>query len=109
MIIHLPTSTAESWYEQTVTLDGVDFLLRLEWSERQRRWYCDLETADGTALATGIKVVADRPLFERLTSDLRPRGQLWCVDRSGSGVDPDLRDLGSRCLLVYVDEESSGA
>jgi len=99
------SSTEESWYEQDVTLDGVAFKLRLMWCERERRWYLDIETGDGTAVATAIKVVASRPLTERLTSPLRPAGELWCWERTGSGLDPDLRDLGSRCALLYVDEE----
>lgn len=106
MIVYIPTSTTESWYEQTVTLDGSRYLLRLMWAERSRRWYLDLETTDGTPIRRGIKVVADRPLTERLTMDDRPPGELWCVDRSGGGVDPDIRDLGDRCLLLYVEEES---
>jgi hypothetical protein len=106
MIIHIPTSRVESWYEQNVTLDGVKFRLRLMWSERVRRWYCDLLAADGTAIRSGIKVVADRPLTQRLSSDSRPAGEMWSVDRTGGGVDPDLRDLGDRVLLLYVEEDS---
>jgi len=109
VIFVIPTSLVESWYEQRVTLDGVAFVMRLAWAERERRWFMDLETADGTPVMTGRKVVADRPLTERLTTPLRPAGDLWCVDRSGEGRDPDLRDLGGRCLLLYVDAESSGA
>ena len=104
MIHTVLTSVTESWYEQTVTLDGADYLLRFMWCERERRWYMDLETLDGTALATAIKVVADRNLFERLTDDVRPMGELWSVDRTGTGGDPDLRDLGSRVVLYYIDE-----
>lgn len=103
MLRLIPTSVTESWYEQTVTLDGTDYLLRFEWCERERRWYMDLETLDGTVLATAIKVCADRPLTQRLTNDVRPAGMLWCIDRTGQGADPDLRDLGRRCLIMYVD------
>ena len=105
MILVIPTSTADSWYEQIVAMDGADYRLRLRWSERERRWYLDLETSDGSAVVYGKKVVADRPLTERITSDFRPPGELWCIDTTGFGVDPDLRDLGKRCVLCYVSEE----
>jgi Domain of unknown function (DUF6983) len=108
MIYLIPTSQTESWYEQRVRLDGVVYSLRLAWAERERRWFADLRTASGQVVFTNRKVVADRPLTERLTSLLRPAGEIWCVDRSGAGRDPDLRDLGARCLLLYVDAESSG-
>jgi hypothetical protein len=106
-MIHLfSNSLIESWYEQTVALDGVDYLFRFMWSERERRWYMDMETADGTALATGVKVVADHDLLAHLTSDLRPPGILTCVDHSGEQRDPDLRDLGARVRIWYIDEEN---
>ncbi len=108
MIVSIPTSITESWYEQTSTMDGSKFVLRLMWSERGRRWYCDMATTDGTVIRSGIKVVADRPLTERMSSDNRPAGEMWCVDRTGGGVDPDLRDLGDRVRLYYVEEESVG-
>lgn len=108
MILLVPTSLTESWYEEQVTLDGVPFVLRLMWSERARAWYLDLLTGDGTVIRSGIKVVADRPLTERITSDLRPAGQLWCYDTTEARADPDLRDLGDRCLLLYVEEDSLG-
>ena len=104
MIHTVLTSAVESWYEQTVTLDGSDYSLRFAWCERERRWYMDLDTASGTRLRSGIKVVAARDLFERLTDDNRPPGRLYCVDRDGTGLDPDLRDLGSRVVLYYIDE-----
>ena len=106
MIVVIPTSTRESWYQETVTLDGVDFVLTCAWCERERRWYLDIATADGTVLRSGIKIVADRPLTQRMTDDLRPLGELWCLDWTGLDGDPDLRDLGARCALLYVEEDS---
>ena len=107
MIYLIPTSTTESCYEQTVTLDGASYRLRLAWAERERRWFLDLSTVDGVPILQGKKIVADRPLTQRLTCSSRPAGELWCIDTTGAGVDPDLRDLGARCLLLYVDGVSS--
>jgi len=108
MIAIIPTSTTESWYQETVTLDGVDYVLSFAWSERVRRWYLDIATADGTALRSGLKIVADRPLTQRMTDDLRPAGELWSFDRKGEGIDPDIRDLGRRVFLLYVEEDTVG-
>jgi len=104
MIRTIPTSLKQSWYEQTVPMDGTDFVLRIMWSERGRRWYCDMATTDGTVIRSGIKIVADRVLTERMSSSNRPAGDVWCVDRSGGGIDPDLRDLGARVVLLYVED-----
>lgn len=104
MIVRIPTSTVESWYEQTTRLGDRDFHLTFSWSERDRHWYLSLATADGETIMDGRRVVVDTPLTVRLTHPLRPTGHLWCVDMTGDGRDPDLRDLGTRCLFMYADE-----
>ena len=105
MIYWIPTSTRLSDYTQTVRLGGADYRIRLAWAERERRWFFDLWTGDGTPLVAGKKVVADRCLNRLVTSALGPPGGIWCFDTTDEGSDPDLRDLGTRCLLFYVDDE----
>ena len=106
MVYLLPTSLTDSWYEQTVLLDGVAYRIRLAWAERDHHWYLDLETVSGFGIMYGKKVVADRPLTERLAMRDRPAGEIWCLDTTGAGIDPDLRDLGGRCVLIYVGASS---
>ena len=106
MIRDIPTSTVESNYEQVVTLDGTDFILRFLWNERDSHWYLTIRDSAGDDIATGLKVVADVPFDAHETDDRRPAGQLWTVDTTGVGEDPGLRDLGRRVLLAYVDAES---
>jgi len=107
MIHHIPTSMTESWYRETVKLDGSEYVLTFAWNERERRWYMDMETIDGTAIAYGVKIVADAVLLKGVTNDLRPRGLLLSTDMTAEGVDPDIRDLGSRVKLFYIDEEDT--
>jgi len=107
MIRRLRTSVTESWYRETVTLDGSEYVLTFAWNERERRWYMDMETVDGTAIAHGVKIVADAVLLKGVTNDLRPRGLFCSVDMTAEGVDPDIRDLGSRVRLFYIDEEDT--
>jgi hypothetical protein len=104
MIHFLPASRAESWYAMDVTLDGRAYRITLAWSDRERRWYFDLSTSEGGRVATGRKLVADTPLLARDVGDLVPPGMLIALDTSHEDGDPDLRELGSRVLLCYVDE-----
>jgi len=99
----IPTPSTESWYSLDVTLDGTAYKLTLQWSDRERRWYFDLSTSEGERVATGRKVVADTPLLARDVGDLVPPGMLIAFDTTGEDGDPDLRELGSRVILCYID------
>jgi hypothetical protein len=106
MIRRIRTSTKESNYEQVTSLDGVDFILRFLWNERDNHWFLTIRDAAGSDIITGIKLVADIPVGAHLTDERRPEGQIWTVDMTGAGVDPGLRDLGERVILSYVDSVS---
>jgi len=107
MIYLIPTSTKASNYEQTVSLDGTDYRIRLLWNGRDTHWYMTLRTAAGVDLVTGIKVVANIPFAVHVADSDMPAGQIWVLDTTGGGADPGLRDLGERVVLLYADEESA--
>ena len=107
MIYLVPTTGKTSNYTQTVSLDGSDFILRFLWNERANHWFLTLRDAEGNDLVTGVKVVADVPFaVHDLTSGM-PAGQLWTLDTTGRGLDPALRELGDRVVLMYCDEDST--
>ena len=99
----IPTDPELSTYSQRVTLDGREYQVTLQWNQREAKWYVSLADADGAPIVDGVKVVANFPLLRTLTDRRAPPGEMFAMDRSGAGVDPGLRDLGRRVLLVYVD------
>lgn len=99
----IPTSTELSSYTQRVVLDGREYTLGFQWNQREAKWYLSLADQDGVAIVHGIKVVADFPLLRTLTDRRAPPGEIWAQDRSGTGADPGLRELGVRVILVYMD------
>lgn len=52
----LATFPAQADTIQTVTLDEVQYRVRLYWRDRLAAWYLDLSLLDGTALALGRRV-----------------------------------------------------
>lgn len=113
MTVHViptdPPTDARAW-SQLTTLDGRVYLLEFEWSSRAAHWFISLSTSEGDPIATGVKVVADWPLF-RLASwdDRAPPGAVVALDTSGESRDPGFADLGDRVVLVYYDEEELAA
>ena len=88
--------------EQTSTLDGVEYILRIDWNARDQSWTLGIYDLNEVPLTLGIKLVASLPLLRRELNPALPPGQLWIVDDSNEDRDPTLTDLGLRCTLMYV-------
>ena len=105
MVRLIPISQNESNITQLSTLDGSDYIFRFLWNERDAHWYMTIRDSASVDIITGIKVVCDIPLAVHEASDDMFPGSLWAVDTTGNGVDPGLRDFGTRVRLIYVDED----
>lgn len=99
--IEIPVSLDTPLYTERVILDGREYVLRFDWNGREGRWYLGLETAEGSPLYRGIKIVADWPLFRRLVSPEAPIGMIVARDITGRGEAPGFGDLGRRVKLYY--------
>lgn len=109
----VPTSTTLLDYEQTTTLDGRDYRLQITYNQRADRWYLSIADQDGDPIASGIKLVAEMPLFRSVTDERRPPGLLMCKDLEAAepdfaagertfARDPGREDLGTRHQLWYL-------
>lgn len=99
----IPTLTDTENYTERVELDGVVFELTFAWNTRDGKWYLSVADAEGVALASGIKLVVDWSLFRSVSNADMPAGTMMAVDTSGAGLDPGLKELGERVLLMYRD------
>lgn len=93
-----------AYYTIVSRMDGRDFQLRFAWNEIDSRWYLDILDVEGTALVTGLKLVANRPLLRFYQWDTRlPPGDLRVMDLSGNEDPPGFLELaiGKRCELTY--------
>lgn len=109
MIYALPITSAEPHYSVTFDFDGVEFVLRFDWNQRDGAWYMSLELPDGTPLMLGHKVVLRFPMFRRVVDARRPAGELVFIDTSGTDAEPGRLDLGARVVAVYVDGAEAAA
>ncbi len=91
-------------FQQVVPLEGESYTLIFRWNDRVSRWFLTIRDASGADLITGKKMVSDVPFTQHETIEGLPPGEIWVLDLTGSGVDPALRDIGDRVVLMYVDE-----
>ncbi len=101
---HVPcTPNGVSCWTQRTTLDGVSFVLKLDWYQRDTHWRLSISDAEGVPIRTGIVLTTDTLLLRGVVDPRRPRGELAIVDLTGANdVDPGFSDLGSRFVLAYA-------
>ena len=100
----IPTLADSEHYSERVELDGTIYGLTFMWNTREEAWFLSVADADGVALVSGVKLVADWQLFQSVSNASMPPGEMVAVDTSGAGLDPGLTDLGERVLLMYQEE-----
>ena len=81
---------------QTVTMDGIDYQLRVRWSDAAGAWYMDLYDADGQPLQVG------RRLSASYAPILGLRGPPGCFIVDGKDGEP-AEALGSTFNRYYVE------
>lgn len=94
----------DPYYTQRTRLEGRDYVLGLEYNEREQRWYLSLYDEAEDPIAIGIKLIANWSLLHPYRYDQRtPPGQLTCSDITGDGSPPTMLELGAgkRCELLY--------
>lgn len=105
--VTIPTALDTPLYSQRTTLDGKEYLLKFDYSEREDRWFLSLYDVDETPLALGIKVIPNWPLLRLHVSNPDvPQGKLVARDFSLAPAAPGFGDLGRRVSILYYDEEA---
>lgn len=97
--------------QQTVELDGSQYILLYQWNSRGDRWYLTVYDRDGDVLASSIKITLYGDLLAGIPPSKRPPGQLWAIDYPAGGntpiqpKDPTFKTFGSRIRMTYLDAE----
>lgn len=90
--------------EVTVTLDGENYTLSLQWNETPELWFMDVLDSLGQTVIMGDQaLIADWPLYASRVRDLRrPPGYFLVRDTASLGENPTLAGLGARWQLEYI-------
>lgn len=100
--VEIPVTSSDPLYTMRTTLDSREYVLRLDYSQREDRWFLSVETTDGRALVKGIKVVSNWPLLRKYSNAELPPGRLMAIDFSPQGGSPPGgSDFGTRVKLLY--------
>lgn len=111
MIFLVATQQGASAYRTRVVLDGVTFLLDLNWNGRAGAWYMSLFDATGASLLESRKLVTNRPLLQRFRFQAGlPAGELLAMDPSAKipYAQYDALGDGLGVALYYFDAAELG-
>ena len=101
-ILDIPVDGSIPYWDQTMQLEGREYLMVFAWADREACWYLHLYDQDENQLATGIKLVMNASLLRRWKSDSRIPPGVLLVTRSGTGGDMTVQtDLGDSHSLTY--------
>ena len=100
--VEIPLYPDVPLYTETVNLDGVDYLLRFDYSAKEDRWFLSVFSAAGAPLRLGVKVLSGWNTLRLCRITGRPPGLLFASDpRSPTADAPGFADLGRRVRLFY--------
>lgn len=87
-----------------VTLAGVPMIIDARWNSRDEAFYLDVFDVGENPIARGVKVVLGALLGRGNTHPFFYGRALFAVDKSGTGRECGLDDLGARIILMYLTE-----
>lgn len=100
-VIHVAEDRAEQRIRKR--LDGIPYLVHLQWNTRESYWTVGLALDDGTVLLDGAALRVGHDLLRQHTGDDIPAGALVAIDTSGRDLDPGRDDLtNGRVQLIYL-------
>lgn len=105
-VLVIPTFD-DPFYTQTTVIEGASYVFEFRYNEREDTWSFSLSLPDGTALATGRKIVCNKDLLG--LSDTRfPPGILMAVSNMPDDRPPGMGELGpaERVSLLYFTSDT---
>lgn len=101
-ILQIPVNSTQAAFEQTITLEGINYLMRIYWNTRDEAWYLDLFLTDDTPVICGLKLVVNYDFTGFYVQENVPPGMFMLYDDTNSEVPCGREDLGNRCILIYI-------
>jgi hypothetical protein len=107
-MLYIPLPRDKADYSVRVALDGTEYVLAMQWRSRGG-WFLSLSDAAGAFIFGPRKLTPNWNLLASVTDDRRPRGALYCLDRSGAGAAPGRDAIDVTHPIIYLTEEEEAA
>ncbi len=100
----IPVLTNNPFFEISVPLDGIVYILEFYWNIRAQRFFLSVFDSENNLIISGIPIVLNFPFFYQYKNLKLPKGMLYAADTTGKDIPPKLEDFGTRVQLFYEGE-----
>ena len=92
---------AKPYYWGEKSLDGAKYRLQFNWNTYNSKWYLILKGINNSVSISPIALLPGKDLLAPfgVSGQL---GELWVVDQTGRGENPNFDDMGTRWTLEYT-------
>lgn len=107
-VIPLPTGTP--FFSQETSLEGVNYRLTFQYSQREDVYYLSIGDPAATAdVVSAMKVFCNKGLIRRWSGvgTPWPPGELVAISKTQDQSPARLNDLGDRVSLLYISSDDS--
>ena len=100
MTIRIRT-VAKPYYWGEKSLDGAKYRFQFHWNTYTSKWYMSVKGLNNSISLSPIALLPGKNLFAfgGVSAQL---GQLFVVDQTGGGENPNFDDMGTRWTLEYT-------
>lgn len=104
MAFTIPLNSEFKDYQFTQTIENTTYLFNVRFNQRMAKWTMSLSLADGTEIIGMRPIISNWLPFSRFRDTRLPKGEFIFLDTTGQAVDPTDVDLGTRVILVFLEE-----
>jgi hypothetical protein len=104
MAVVLTAQPVELQLDLELVIEGIPFILRLDWNERLARWCFGFWRADQPVLV-GRRLVPGVPMNNRYTGEHLPGGVFLSARLDGAQEPVGKDELGRAAFIFYVPRE----
>jgi hypothetical protein len=103
-LLQIPLPVDSPSYTLRVTLDGTEYVIRIDYSQRQDRYVLSLYDLLSVPIFLGRKVVCGVPIGRQCVDFRAPPGPLiFCDPKGPTEPAPGFSELGRRVGLFYLE------
>jgi hypothetical protein len=99
-------AVSDSVLEGRWELDGREYVVRLEWSDRDDSYAINIFTVDRTPVLLGHMPRTGADVFDNVAAEGRPPGKLFLEDTTGADGELLFDGFRQGLRLVYVEAEA---
>ena len=102
---YIPAATDRLFpdYTQSTIIDGREYNLRFYWKQRMGTWYLDIKDQDNVMIVAGLALVLGSLILRYLTDPKLPAGEIFMVDLTDAGLQPNIDELSERVQVAFID------